>query len=465
MSFFVEVVLFESLMYNQYMEHDIQINLNKLLKIAHCDNQNVTIGVALSGGRDSVALLHALLCANAKVVAINVEHGIRGEDSVRDSEFSKRLCEKLCVPFFGFSVDAPAFSKENGYTLEQGARVLRYEIFDRMLNEKKCDYIALAHHLDDQVETVFMRILRGTGLNGLAGMREVNGRYIRPLLPYTREDINAYIEKNQLEYVEDITNLDTAYTRNFLRSEIARLKERFPSLCESIARLCKNAQEENDLINSFVPGIYVNDGEAMVGIAELENSPTSIAKRLVMKAVNALGVYQDIEDRHFALIFDLIDGENGKYICLPHELMAHKEDGSIVFSKRVERDCKQPTPFTLGENEQYGLIATNISREQFDKEWMAERENGTLYFDGDKLPKDTVVRQRKDGDSILKFGGGRKSLGDFLTDKKIPQRKRDSIAVIACENEIYAVLGVEISALVKIDEHTKNIVKLTAIKD
>lgn len=447
------------------MVHDIQINLNKLLKIASCDSQNVTIGVALSGGRDSVALLHALVGVNANVVAINVEHGIRGEESVSDSEFSKRLCDSLNIPFFGFSVDAPTFSKENGYTLEQGARILRYKIFDRMLNEKKCDYIALAHHLDDQVETVFMRILRGTGLNGLAGMREVSGRYIRPLLQYTREDINAYIEKNHLEYVEDETNFDTAYTRNFLRSEIARLKERFPSLCESVARLCKNAQEENDLINSFVPEIYVNNGEAMVGIEELENSPSPIAKRLVMRAVNALGVYQDIEDRHFALIFDLIDGENGKYICLPHELMAHKEDESIVFSRRVERERKQPQQFALGENTQYGLIATTISHEQFDNEWKAERQKGTLYFDGDKLPKGAVVRQRKEGDSILKFGGGRKSLGDFLTDKKIPQRKRDSIAVIASDSEIYAVLRVEISALVKVDENTKNIVKLTAIKD
>ncbi len=447
------------------MAKDIQIDLNRLFENTPYDLKNLTIGVALSGGRDSVALLHALINTGVRVVAINVEHGIRGEDSVRDSEFSKNLCKSLDVPFFGFCVDALTFSKENGYTIEQGARILRYEIFDNMLNEGKCDFVALAHHLDDQVETVFMRILRGTGLNGLTGMREVNGRYIRPLLSYTREDINAYIEKNHLDYVEDETNLDTAYTRNFLRGEIARLKERFPSLCDSVARLCKNAQEENDLINTFVPDIYIHDGEARVGIEELENSPLAIAKRLVMKAINAVGVYQDIEERHFALIFDLIDGENGKYICLPHDLVALKEDnGSIVFFKRVEREIKEPQPFAIGKNDRFLVDAIVISREQFEKEWETERKNGALYLDMDKLPKNTVIRGRKEGDTILKFGGGRKSLGDFLTDKKVPLRKRNDIAVIADGNEIYAVCGVEISAMVKVDDNTKNIVKLTVIQ-
>lgn len=457
------VVLFESLMYNQYMVHDIQINLNTLLKTSSLA-KTVRIGVALSGGRDSVALLHALLEAGANVIAINVEHGIRGEDSIKDSEFSRRLCESLNVPFFGYKVDAPTYSQENGYTLEQGARILRYEIFDKMLKEGKCDYIALAHHLDDQVETIFMRILRGTGLNGLTGMREVNGRYIRPLLGYTREDIDAYIEAKHLEYVEDETNHDTAYTRNFLRSEITRLKERFPSLCESIARLSKNVQEENDFINSLVPEIYVHDGEAMIGIEELENSPSTIAKRLVMKAVNAMGVYQDIEDRHFALIFDLIDGENGKYICLPHKLLAHKEDESIVFSKRIAKEYKEEQKFTLGKNEVFGVEAILISRSQFEMEWRGEREFGTLYFDIDKLPKEAVIRQRRECDSILKFGGGRKSLGDFLTDKKTPKRQRDDIAVVAVDSEVYIVCGVEISAKIKVDDDTKNIAKLTTIK-
>lgn len=162
------------------MANDIQINLNKFL-----DNPSFvgkTIGVALSGGRDSVALAYALKNANVPLVAINVEHGIRGQSSVDDSRFVANFCKKYDIPLFCFKVDAPAFCKENGYTLEQGARILRYEIFDSVLDEKKCDYIALAHHADDQVETVLMRIIRGTGVRGLCGMSAVSGKYIRPLL-------------------------------------------------------------------------------------------------------------------------------------------------------------------------------------------------------------------------------------------------------------------------------------------
>lgn len=447
------------------MARDIQIDLKDMLKRTPYAGKDVVVGVALSGGRDSVALAYALKKSGANLVAINVEHGIRGESSVADSVFAEEFCKEYGIPFLGYSVDAPTFSKQNGYTLEQGARILRYEIFDRALNEKKCDLIALAHHLDDQVETVFMRILRGTGLNGLCGMKEVNGRYIRPLLSYTREEIDAYIKENSLAFVDDESNDDVAYTRNFLRREIAVLKERFPNLCQSVARLCKNACEDNECINLLVPDIRVADGEAAVGIAELENCHIAEKKRLIMKAVNALGVYQDIEDRHYKDIFDLAFGENGKYICLTHGITVHKDnDGEIVFVRDIkDKITAAPRPFALGENSDFGVFAQIVSRDVFEKERKSERQKGALYFDLDKLPKDAVIRFRREGDSILKFGGGRKNLGDFLTDKKIPLRKRDKTAVVASGGEIYAVAGVEISALVKVDADTRNIVKFAPL--
>lgn len=443
------------------MARKIELDMNSMLKNTPYESKSAVIGIALSGGRDSVALAYALKKAELNVVAINIEHGIRGERSIADSAFAERFCKENEIPFLGFSVDAPTFAKENGYTLEQGARILRYQIFDKVLDENKCDLIALAHHLDDQVETVFMRILRGTGLNGLCGMREINGRYIRPFLSYTREDIDAYIAENSLDFVDDESNDDTSYTRNFLRKEIENLRQRFPNICYSVARLCKNAREENDFINTFVPPVSVGRGESSIGIDDLKNNLSAIQKRLVVKAVNALGVFQDIEDRHFAQIFRLTDSENGKRICLPHGITAHKDGNNIVFSKESPGnvDFKEEI-FSLEQCAKFNLAAERIAREDFEKEWRTEREKGALYFDFDKLPENAVIRLRKDGDSILKFGGGRKNLGDFLTDRKVPLRKRDTIAVIASGSEIYAVVGVEISSLVRIDDHSVNIVKI-----
>lgn len=156
-------MFFAVLLYNCDMAVDIQINLNKF--ISNPSFAGKTIGVALSGGRDSVALAYALKKADVSLIAVNVEHGIRGESSVNDSKFVEEFCKKYDIPLLSFSVDVPSFCKQNGYTTEQCARILRYDIFDKVLSDGKCDFIALAHHADDQVETVFMRIIRGTGVD------------------------------------------------------------------------------------------------------------------------------------------------------------------------------------------------------------------------------------------------------------------------------------------------------------
>ncbi len=441
------------------MANDIQINLNKFL-----DNPSFvgkTIGVALSGGRDSVALAYALKNANVPLVAINVEHGIRGQSSVDDSRFVADFCKKYDIPLFCFKVDAPAFCKENGYTLEQGARILRYEIFDSVLDEKKCDYIALAHHADDQVETVIMRIIRGTGVRGLCGMSAVIGKYIRPLLCCEREDINDFVAEHDLPYVDDETNFDTDYTRNFLREELEKIKQRFPSLCTSVSRLCENATEVCDFIAKNTPELRLENDEVKVDVKCFED--TLIAKELVVKAARMLGVCQDIEQRHFPLVFDLKDAQNGKRIELAHKLVAHKDGGYIVFSKKSERgalDCVES--FAEGEFASLGVSVAKVDcmcKEKLHSGSCRDCDR-ILFVDGDKLPQHAVLRRIKPGDYIQKFGGGTKSVGDFLTDKKVPLRKREKLVVVANGSEVFAIFGVEISKNVAVENNGKNIYEL-----
>ncbi|MCM1306864.1 MAG: tRNA lysidine(34) synthetase TilS [Bacteroides sp.] len=443
------------------MADKIRISYDELLSYSPHAGDKLTVCVAVSGGRDSVALLHCLknLRESKKnprleIVAVNVEHGIRGEDSIHDSEFVKKLCQNWDIPLFSYGVNATEFASANGYTLEQAGRILRYEIFDRLLDEGKCDLIALAHHLDDQAETILMRVLRGTGIRGLVGMKKVNGRYIRPLLGYDRESINDYIEDNGLNYVEDATNDDTLYTRNFLRQEVAELKKRFPKIGEAIARLSASAEEANDFIDSQVPQVEIDDGAAYINISDCENP--LIAKRLILKAANALGVLQDIEERHYALVLDLLSAESGKYLTLTHGLEVHKEGDRLAFTLKADcvRDCERE--FCVGDFEDLGIsvIEADISKVAFGGD--------TLFVDADKIPQGAVIRARQDGDYIRKFGGGTKSLGDFLTDKKIPLRLRDGLKVIAKDNKIYAVFGVDVSADAKIDEST---VRVYALKN
>ena len=442
------------LLYNQRMTSSVEKSVSSFFERTNIKS-DATIGVALSGGRDSVALFHALLKNGKKVVAINVEHGIRGEESVKDSLFVKELCEKCGVELFAYSVDVPTFCEKNGYTTEQGARMLRYEIFDKLLEDGRCDYVALAHHLDDQAETVFMRILRGTGVKGLQGMKEVSGRYIRPLLSCSRADIDEYVKENKLAYVDDETNCCTDYTRNFLRRELENLKERFPSLLDSVARLTRNASETEEYIESLMRPLSLEKGEVRIAIADLKEPV--LAKEYIVQGATLLGEGQDVEERHFPLVFALKDAENGKRIELAHGIVCHKDGDFIVMSKTKDGVCEKEEPFSIGEFPTFGVKIERSDRSEFENR---EKDGKVLFIDGDKVPCGAVVRRRQNGDNKNKFGGGKKSLGDFLTDRKIPLRLREKLSVLASGNEVLAVFGVEISSTVKIEDG-KNVLKLT----
>lgn len=490
------------------MANEIHISLDNIF----CDGKPKTVCVALSGGRDSVALLHCLKqleesfskaqsvaklqnyvnqsqskdvtqdssvgYGKLHIVAANVEHGIRGESSLRDSAFVAELCKRMGVELYSFTVDAPSFAKRNGYTVEQAARILRYRCFDELLDGGKCDYVALAHHLDDQIETVFMRILRGTGIRGLSGIKAVNGRYIRPLLDYTRDDISEYVARHNLEFVDDETNDDISYTRNFLRAEIATLKQRFPAMGAAIKRLSASAEECDSFVESQVPDVEVKDGVAYVKISDCVN--TLIAKRLFMRAAAALGVVQDIEERHLNLVLDLLSADSGKRLDLTHGICVHKEGDSLAFTRQCNDSKMDETQFSVksqveeisfseGYFEDFGisvkLVDVAYAKENLGND-MRTKDNdikcASLYIDAEKIPVGAVIRGRRDGDYIHKFGGGTKSLGDFLTDKKVPLRTRDSLKVVADGSRILAVFGVDISADVKIDENTKRVFALTA---
>lgn len=440
------------------MANLIQINLNKIFENTPYKDGRV-VGVALSGGHDSIALCHALKEAGENVVAINVEHGIRGEASKADSAFVSDFCNERGIKLYSFSVDAPAYAKEHGKTIEQSARILRYRVFDKCLFDGVCDVVALAHHADDQAETILMRILRGTGTKGLVGMREVSGRYIRPLLGYTREDIDEYVKANDLPYVEDETNADLSYSRNFLRAELARLKERYPDLDNSFARLSRVADETEEYLKSVLPEPTLKDGEVYISSADCANS--FVLKRLVLRACEMLGVSQDIEEKHLLSVVELSQNETGKKLNLSHGIVAHKDANGIVVTREnatCANDCDMDeicVPFAVGVFENIG-VGVEYAQEVVKEEARA----GALFADADKIPSGAVIRTRRDGDFICKFGGGTKSVGDFLTDKKIPLRTRDSLKVVAKGSEVFAIFGVEISEKVKVDEQTRRIVKL-----
>lgn len=414
------------------------------------------VGVAVSGGADSMALLHFLFenreNLDISVMAITVDHMLRGERSIGDALFVRTWCKERGIPCLVFTVDAGRIASERGVGIEDGARQARYEVFERLLRENKVDKIALAHHKGDQAETILMHILRGAGLSGAGGMDYVRNNYVRPFLDVSKDDIVRYCGTNFVEYVEDETNSDITYNRNYLRNVvIPELKKRWEGAENNIVQFGKSCKEDNDYILSQVShdGIIVMGDVAKVPLIYFHYAK-SVSSRIIFDALSRINVTKDIERKHIDMIFDLAESENGKKINLPNGLVAQREYDYITLYKTQKKIISEVFAFKTGKTDFAGIYEISVKRTNK----LEPREN-TLMIDARKVPDNAVWRVRKAGDSFTKFGGGTKTLKNYLIDKKIPLRVRDTLPVLASGSEILCVLGVEISDKVKLDTETK----------
>lgn len=435
------------------MEHILE-NIKKLNLIKRGD----TIGVAVSGGRDSMALLHYLSSLqnelDFEVVAIHVDHSLR-ETSGNDAMFVMNYCKRNHIRAYKFKIDVALLARQKNQSIETAAREARYGVFESLVKKGIIDKIALAHHAEDQAETILLHLLRGSGLSGARGMEyEKRGIFIRPMLETKRSEIQRYINDNDISFVEDETNKEDVYQRNYIRNKVMpMITARFPNAVEALNSFANSCKEDDNFISSQVMS------EALI----LENSKTvkipcacfigasSLSSRLVFKALDMIGVYKDIERKHIELIKNLaLSGQNGSKIKLPMDVSAHKEYDYVTLTNE-QKEVK-----ILNLEFKSGTFAVDGFGKLVIKKTNKPEINGeTLIVDAKKLPKDVSWRFRQEGDVITKFGGGTQKLKTYLAQKKVPLRQRDCIPVLAHENEVYVVAGVGISEKVKIDETTK----------
>lgn len=428
-------------------------------------NKGETIAVALSGGKDSVALLYSLLSVKDKlgiiVKAVNIEHGIRGATSKRDSMFVADLCQKLSVPLKTYQLDCVKFSEENRYGIEEGARIARYDCFKSAIGEGFCDKVATAHHLSDSVETLLFNLFRGASLSGMTGIKSErnNGKIIRPFADTPKSEIEKYVADNGLPFVDDETNFESVYSRNYIRNEIMPVvSARFPEAEKSIGRFLKIAESENDFLEELAKKSLTRDGNAYVISID---TPDCIFARSVVLAMKSLGIAKDYVKLHVDAVLSLKNLVNGSKISLPRNVYAAREYDKIAIYKAVKSDGNFEKPFALGYID--GAIGRLSFGEINEKEKNVNelKYSRSLVFDLNKLPKNAVIRYKRSGDYFKKFGGGRKKLNDYFTDKKIPLRLRDSIPLVCAGSEVYIICGIEISDLIKVDKGTEKVVQCT----
>ena len=423
------------------------------------------ICVAISGGADSVALLHYLLGkakeAGFSVCAVHCEHGIRGKDSLDDKQFVTEFCRNLGVQLHLYSADCPTLAKQDKVSLETAAREFRRRVFQEIIDTGKADFIATAHHLNDETETVLFRLARGT-LSGVAGMKEQDGYIIRPLLSWTKQEILSYVQENGLVYRVDATNLETEYTRNKIRLEVLpKLEECVAGATRNIARFAALSAQDDELLYEYAKKLlFFENGGYRVEF----NEKKPLFCRACLLAMKGLGIEKDYTATNLDDVFGLQNLERGAKITLPKGIFAEKkENGVFFYQKTAAEEIEKPHPQNYTKNGfdggRYEVIVT--SEPILDKnEWRI------LRFDEEKLPDGSVFRFRKDGDWIRRFGGGKKSLKKFFNEEKIPVSEREWLPMLAQADgdEVYLVCGVEISETIKVDEGTNKVLYIAIRK-
>ncbi len=415
---------------------------------------NMKVAVALSGGRDSMYLLDNLLeCKEElkiKVVAINIDHGIR-KKSGKDSEFVKNYCKENDVELYFKKLDCVKYSKENGLSVEEGARTLRYKVFFDAIKDGFCDVVATAHHISDNAETVLFNMFRGTG-SGVKGIEDISyGKIIRPILSTERSEIDEYLRKKKIPYVDDETNFSDKYSRNYIRLKlIPKIKKRFPKIEKSLLRFNEISKKEDEYLSRLAEKeIIEKDGYIKLpcSIDEVLFSRASII------ALKKSGIVKDYEKTHIDLLNGLKNAKTGTTIDMPKGVKAVNEYGFITLYKKSEKNLTE-IPFGLGE------ISFSNRTLYLGDEVKGEK---VLKFDLAKIPKTAVIRTRKEGDTFKSFGGGTKKLKDYFIDKKIPSRERDFIPLLCDGKNVLLIFGIEISDIIKVDKSTERVVKCSIL--
>ncbi|MCM1035192.1 MAG: tRNA lysidine(34) synthetase TilS [Paludibacter sp.] len=397
--------------------------------------------VALSGGADSVALLDILLRAGYTCVAVHCNFHLRGEESDRDEVFVQHLCQQLDTPLLIKHFDTQHYAKEHGISIEMAARDLRYEWFAHCLQTEQCRAVAVAHHRNDQAETLLLNLKRGTGLRGLCGMHPRNGHIVRPLLCVTHEDILNYLSIRHLEHVEDSTNTDTAYRRNAIRAWLQTCSK---AETEHIADTCTHMQGYKQIVQAYIdtlrPTLLSSTGNEMrIDIERLLAAPSP---EIVLYELLLPYGFTQTDD-----IFRSLKGNAGKQFFSPR-YTAIKDRTHIIITPTTE--CEDKTP------ELTYIIRLIKATETYPKAAALQ-----MVADSRIADEPLTIRRWKAGDWFIPIGmKGKRKVSDFLKDLKVPLTEKQQVWVVCSGENIAWVVGYRIDNRFKVTNATQQVAEI-----
>ena len=468
--------------------------LQKKIEEFHMIVPGDTVFVGVSGGADSVCLLLLLLEMQKQldftVEVIHVEHGIRGEESKADAAFVEALCKRYQLKCQKIEVDVPLFCEQTGLGIEEAARILRYQEFSRLALERNAK-IALAHHQEDNAETILFQLVRGSSLTGLCGIQPVRKDsdgvcYIRPLLFFHRQEIEAFLEAQEIPWRVDSTNRELEYSRNFIRGmvipELERINAKAVEHMNQTAAHLSEIREYLDFELEKAWAALVNVGDKLEldtdGLLALH---PVLQRELAYKAIISVAERKkDITSAHVGDLLALCRGQSGKQISLPYDMIAwksfekvyvtRKKENAVTCAEEIVYEVSQDMLEKIFRNKETKIISfgqpiQKISCRILEKTGESleiPRKTYTKWLDYDKIKSGFCIRTRRSGDYFISdTQGHRKKLKTYFIDEKIPMEERGKRWLLAREHEVLWLLGGRISEHIKISQETKLILEIT----
>lgn len=444
----------------------------KTIKKHSMINKGDTLLIGLSGGPDSVCLTVILDKLkhnfNISLHALYVNHGMRPYESKKEESFCKELCDKLGVTFHTRSVDVSSFASEKKLNIQETARELRYEMLEEIADDINASRIAIGHNADDQAETIFMRLIRGSGRRGLSGILPVRGMIVRPLIEIERSMIEKFL-KDELgqSFLLDSSNLNEDYLRNWLRLNVMNeVKKHNPSIVRDLARTANILREEDNYLEIIVTKTLMrlisrkSDNSIELFLSPLETLEKSLLRRVLRRAIDATSGLRGISFIHVEDIIDLIrNGKSGDRINMPKGLRAVRNYATLQLTLEVPGSFTEHTLNVPGEIiiQEQGII---IEAEIIDNEIESDGKS-TAIFDLQALSLPLKIRPRHDGGFFYPRGlGKKKKLQDFFVDEKVPRDMRDAVPIVMSGNDIIWIAGYRADERFKPSGQTVKILKL-----
>jgi len=450
-------------------------NVERTIHLQRLFRPGDTLVVALSGGADSTALLDLLVRLpgyNLQLIVAHLNHCLRGAEADADQEFCRGMAARYNVPFEVRRVDVKSMASESGLNLEDAGRRARIQFLDEIRTKFDAAAVVLAHHADDQAETVLMRLLRGSGMTGLSGMAFRNTRgYVRPLLEISRAEIEQYLLGLGLQWRDDASNSDMIYLRNRIRHQLLPLLEEYnPAIRSCLAATASVLSGDEELLvelteQAFAVACRVDKDGIVCSVAQLRTLNAALRRRVLRHAFRQLaGSLDGVSQRHIDALCDMLDSDRpNSRLSLPQAVTAVREYDLIVLKSTAGDDQCTGFELLITEPGFYRLPSGGTIKVDLTTTAASfPADSGSVCFDLGTTPFPWLVRTFRPGDRIRPFGmSGRKKVKDIFIDRKIPASERRRIPLLFCADDLIWIAGVCASESTRFNAPAASVVRVS----